>query len=148
MSDRNQDVLEWTALGVSGPGHGATATGPLPPWRIVCAPQLPFRGVYLIVTSPGWFIHEVHAGADLVLNDVDGDAYSRDEHDRLERIGQLERHRISFTVLVGNLVSFTVSPKCKTATCGEPEAVLAALAGSGCPHPRLPFSAVIIGVRA
>ncbi len=134
---------EWTALGVSC--HAAAAG--LRRCIATCAPMLPFRGVYLIVTSPGWFIHEGRAGNDLFLADVDGDAYSRDEHDRLERVGQLERHRLSFSLQVGNVLSFAVSPRCIPNVCGEREAVLSALAVSGCPHPRLPFSAVIIGVR-
>lgn len=135
---------EWTALGVSG--DAAVSGSEI---HITAQPQLPFRGVYLIVTSPGWFIHQAHAGNVLFLTDVNGDAYSRDEHDRLERIGQLARHRLSMPTLdVGNLLSFTVSPRCTTAACGEREAVLAALAAIGCcPHPRLPFSAVIIGME-
>ena len=133
---------EWTALGVSG--DAAVSGSEI---HITAQPQLPFRGVYLIVTSPGWFIHDAKAGNEIFLSDVNGDAYSRDAHDRLERIGQLERHRLSMPTLnVGNLLSFTVSPRCSTAVCGEREAVLAALADSSCPHPRLPFSAVVIGM--
>lgn len=139
-------ALEWTAIGVSC----SAPTAPNSRTRITHgagAPQFPFRGVYLIVNSPGWFIHEGRAGNHLFLTDVDGDAYSRDEHDRLERLGQLERHRLSFSLEVGNLLSFTVSPRCIPTVCGEREAVLAALAASGCLHARLPFSAVVIGVR-
>lgn len=132
--------LDWTALGVSG--HAASS-----PLRVQCMPQRPFRGVYLIVTSPGWFIHDARAGNHIFLSAVDGDAYSRDEHDRLERVGQLERHRLSFSLQVGNMLSFTVSPRCIPAVCGEREAVLSALAGTACPHPRLPFSAVVIGME-
>lgn len=143
------DAREWTAIGLyartSPPIAAPSLCGPR--LHIQHAPQWPFHGVYLIVTSPGWFIHEAKAGNDSFLWDVNGDAYSRDEHDRLERIGQLERHRLSFSLGVGNMLSFIVSPRCTPAVCGEREAVLAALAARDCPHPRLPFSAVIIGVR-
>jgi hypothetical protein len=143
LGDLSVNTVKWTALGVSC--HAADR----PPRIYIasCAPQQPFRGVYLIVTSPGWFIHEARAANKPFLSDVAGDAYSRDEHDRLERLGQLERHRISFSLQVGNLLSFTVSPKCIPSVCGEREAVLSGLADSGCPHPRLPFSAVVIGVE-
>lgn len=143
MGDSSVRRLEWTALGVSS-GAASRSAGRL---HIQRTPQQPFRGVYLIVISPGWFIHEARAGNHLFLTDVNGDAYSRDEHDRLERVGQLERHRLSFSLQVGNLLSFVVSPRCIPAVCGEREAVLSALADSGCPHPRLPFGAVIIGVQ-
>jgi len=135
---------EWSAIGVFGP---ATASPAATRVHVQRPFPLPFRGVYLIVTSPGWFIHDGIAGNHCFLRDVDGDAYSRDEHDRLERIGQLERHRLTFFLEPGNYLSFAVSPRCIPAVCGEREAVLSALAGSGCTHPRLPFSAVVIGVR-
>lgn len=140
------DALEWTAVGVLGQWLPGRAAAPVRV-HVQHAPQQRFRGVYLIVTSPGWFIHEARAGNQPFLSDVDGDAYSRDEHDRLERLGQLERHRVSFFMEVGNMLHFLVSPKCLPSVCGEREAVLAALADSGCPHPRLPFRAVVIGVQ-
>lgn len=152
MSD-DPDAQEWTALGVVGPalehssGRFRTESGTGFRLSVQCVTQMPFRGVYLIVTSPGWFIHQGRAGNEMFIYEVDGDAYSRDAHDRLERIGQLERHRLNFSLQVGNMLSFIVTPRCLPSVCGEREAVVSALADHGCPHPRLPFSAVVIGVR-
>jgi hypothetical protein len=146
LAPTNDARLEWTAIGIGLAGHYAAESQMV---RITTTTywHRPFRGVYLIVNTPGWFIHEARAGNILFLSGVSGDSYSRDEHDRLERIGQLERHRLDFLLPIGNLLSVTVSRRCILSVCGDREAVVAALAGDGCPHPRPPFDATFIGLQ-
>jgi len=125
--DPEDPVPYWTAIGV--PDFPVS-----PGWRggsgeqiFQTQPQRLFRGHYLIVTTPGWHILDARTGNTSFLAGIDGDAYSRSEHDRLERMGQLERHQIKFVIQVGNLLTFVVKPH----------------------YPKLrtdrPFTAVIIG---
>jgi len=99
----------WTAIGIpqcpGSPSYGSGAERIFQSW-----PERLFRGDYLIVTTPGWYILEAKCGNVPFLEGIDGDAYSRAEHDRLERMGQLERHHIKFIAQVGNLISFRVKP--------------------------------------
>jgi hypothetical protein len=137
--------LEWTAIGLSGEARDERDSEHM---TIQACPQRPFRGVYLIVNSPGWFIHRASVGNRIFLESVHGDTYSRDEHDRLERMGQLERHRIGFSLEVGNVLTVVVSRRCIPTVCGERETVVAALAGAACvhTHPCRAFDATVIGV--
>lgn len=121
----------WTAIGVPdwpGPGQKYEASQQ---YAFQAHPRTLFRGIYLIVTTPGWFIVKALVGNQPFLENVDGDAYSRSEHDRIERAGQLERHKLKMdTAQIGNLITFFVKPH----------------------YPKLeserPFTAVIIGVAA